>query len=198
MDIIKKVAKQFEILDHAPIGQFIFCRDFTVIFWNRCLESWSGILREKIVGTNLLNHFPHLDNKKYAGRIKSIFQSGPPFVFSSQLHKYFIPSPLPGGEFRVQSTFVTSLPAQEDGEIYALCTMQDETSITTALKSNKVALKQLKEEIEVRKNVEEQLVRQARYDILTGLANRALLREVLIRALAKIRRNKKTFALFFS
>ncbi len=197
MDIIKKVAKPFEILDHAPIGQFVFRDDFTVIFWNKCLESWSGISREKIVGTNLLTHFPNLDNKKYAGRIKSVFQSGPPLVFSSQLHKYFIPSPLPGGMFRVQSTFVTCLPAQEDGEIYALCIIQDETSVAAALKSNKVAFKQLKEEIEARKNVEEQLVQQARYDVLTGLANRALLREVLIRALAKIRRNKNTFALFF-
>ncbi len=197
MDDIKKAADKFEILDHAPIGQFVLRKDFIVIFWNRCMEAWTGISRDKIVGTNLMTHFLHLGDSRYIERIKNIFNSSPPIVFSSQLHKYFIPSPLPGGKFRVQSTFITSIPAQEKGELYALFAIQDETSLTSVLESNKLALKQLKEEIEERKKVEEQLVQAARYDNVTGLANRTLLREVLIRGLAKTRRNHNTFALMF-
>ena len=194
---INKEAEQFAVLDHSPIGQFVLRNDFFVIFWNRCLEAWSGISRTEIVGTNLLIHFPHLGNDMYTNRIKSVFNSSPPIVFSSQLHKYFIPSPLPGGKFRNQSTFITSIPAQEDGEFYAFFAIQDETSVTTALKSNKLALNQLKDEIEVRKQAEEQLVQLARYDSVTGLANRILLREGLLRALVKTRRSHTTFALMF-
>ena len=98
MDDIKIAADKYEILDHSPIGQFVLRKDFVVIFWNKCLESWSGISRDKIVGTNLLTHFPHLEEIKYIDRIKNMFKSSPPITFSSQEHKYIIPSPLPGGK----------------------------------------------------------------------------------------------------
>ena len=197
MDDVINLTKQFAILDHSPIGQFVLRKDYVVIFWNRCMETWSGISRDQIVGTDLITHFPHLENNKYTKRIVNIFHSGPPIVFSSQLHKYFIPSPLPGGEFRVQSTFITSIPAQEDGECYAFFAIQDETNVTAALESNKRYLSQLEEEIEVRKQAEEQLEKLARYDHLTGLANRTLFRERLLMALAETHRNKTKFALLF-
>ena len=197
MDDVTNLTKQFDILDHSPIGQFVIRKDYVVIFWNRCMETWSGLSRDKIVGTDLITHFPHLSSDKYAKRIMNIFHSGPPIVFSSQLHKYFIPSPLPGGGFRIQSTFITSIPAQEDGEYYAFFAIQDETNVTAALESNKRALSQLKEEIDVRKQAEAQLVKLARYDHLTGLANRTLFRERLLMALAETHRNKTKFALLF-
>ncbi|MFQ5686178.1 MAG: diguanylate cyclase domain-containing protein, partial [Candidatus Scalindua sp.] len=197
MDDMKKAAARFESLDYSPIGQFVLRKDFIVVFWNRCLESWTGISRDQIVGTDLITHFPHLGCDKYAENIRKIFDSNLPIIFSSQFNKHFIPSPLPGGKFRIQNTFITRIPAQEEGEYYAFFAIQDETNITVALESNKRALRQLKDEIEVRKQAEEQLVQLARYDNITGLANRTLLRESLLIALAKTRRNKKTFALMF-
>ncbi len=159
MNELNKAAEKFAILDHSPIGQFIIRKDFIVIFWNRCMESWSGIQRDQIVGTNLTTHFPHIGKAKYFARIKNIFNSCPPIVFSSQLHKYFIPSPLPGGKLRVQSTFITSIPSQKEGEFYAFFAIQDETSVTAALEGNKSSMKQLKEEIEVRKQIENKLMK---------------------------------------
>ena len=197
MDDIKKAAAQFEILDYSPIGQFVLRKDNIVVFWNRCLETWSGISRDQIVGTDLITHFPHLGSDKYAESIRKVFHTSLPIVFSSQLNEYFIPSPLPGEKFRIQNTFITRIPAQKEGEYYAFFAIQDETNVMAALESNKRALSQLKEEIEVRKQAEEQLVQLARYDNVTGLANRTLLREGLLRALAKTRRNQKTFALLF-
>jgi len=197
MDDIKKTAVQFDILDYSPIGQFVLRNDNIVIFWNKCLESWSGISRDEIVGTDLTTHFPHLESDEYVESIKKVFHSSQPIVFSSQLNEYFIPSPLPGGKFRIQNTFITRIPAQEEGEYYAFFAIQDATSFIDVNESNKRALSQLKEEIEVRKKAEEQLVQLARYDNVTGLANRTLLREGLLRALAKTRRYHKTFALIF-
>ena len=197
MDDIKKTAAQFQILDYSPIGQFVLRKDFVVIFWNKCMENWSGISKDQIVGTDLITHFPHIKSGKYTERIKEIFSSSQPLIFPSKFNEHFIPSPLPGGKFRIQNTFITRIPAPEEGEHYAFFAIQDETNITAALESNESALNQLKEEIEVRKQAEEQLVQLARYDSVTGLANRTLLREGLLRALAKTRRNHKTFALIF-
>ena len=197
MNEMKRADAQFEILDYSPIGQFVLRKDYIVVFWNRCLEDWSGISRHQIVGTDLITHFPHLKSDKYAESIRKIFHSSQPFVFSSQLHVDFIPSPLPGCKFRILNTYVTRIPAQEEGEYYAFFSIQDETNVTAALASNKRAMSQLEDEIEVRKQAEEQLVQLARSDNVTGLANRTLLREGLLRALAKARRNHKTFALLF-
>ena len=197
MDKKQKAAEQFAILDHSPIGQFVLKKNFVVIFWNKCLEDWSGISREQIVGTSLFTHFPLLESDRYAESIRKIFHSNQPIVFSSQHHEYFMPLHLPEGKFRVHKTFITRIPTQEDGEYYALLSIQDETNITAALESNRRALSQLKEEIEVRKQAEKQLLQHARYDNITGLANRILLREGLERALAKTRRNHNKFALIF-
>ncbi|KHE93634.1 MAG: hypothetical protein SCABRO_00608 [Candidatus Scalindua brodae] len=67
---MKKAAIQFAILDHSPIGQFVLRNDLVVIFWNKCLEDWSGISRDRIVGTDLITHFPHLGSGKYVKSIK--------------------------------------------------------------------------------------------------------------------------------
>ncbi len=197
MDDIKKTGVQFEVLDYSPIGKFVLRKDFVVIFWNKCMENWSGISKDQIVGTDLTTHFPHLQSDKYTECIRKIFRSSQPIVFPSKFNEYFIPAPLPGGKFRIQNTFITRIPAPEEGEYYAFFAIQDETNITATLESNKSALNQLKEEIEVLKQTEEQLVQLARYDSVTGLANRTVLREGLLRALAKTRRNHKTFALIF-
>jgi diguanylate cyclase (GGDEF)-like protein len=197
MDDNKKAAEQFAILDHSPIGQFVLRKDFVVIFWNKCLEDWSGIARDQIVGTSLFTHFPLLGSDKYAGSIRKIFHSNQSIVFSSQHHEYFMPLHLPEGKFRIHNTFITRIPAQKEGEYYAFLSIQDETKITAALESNRRALSQLKEEIEVRKQAEKQLRQHARYDNVTGLANRMLLREGLERALANTRRHHNKFALIF-
>ncbi len=197
MSKLINVAEQFAILDYSPTGQFVIRKDFIVIFWNKCLADWSGISKEQIVGTNLMTHFPHLGESRYIDRIKNVFNSSSPVIFSSQSHENVIPSPLPGGKFHYQSMFITGIPVQEDGGLYALFVIQDETNVENALESNELALKQLKDEIEVRKKAEVQLVQVARYDSVTGLANRTLCREVLVRGLAKTRRNNNTFALMF-
>jgi len=119
MDDIKKTAAQFQILDYSPIGQFVLRKDFVVIFWNKCMENWSGISKDQIVGTDLITHFPHIKSGKYTERIKEIFSSSQPLIFPSKFNEYFIPSPLPGGKFRIQNTFITRIPAPEEGEYYA-------------------------------------------------------------------------------
>ena len=84
--------KGFEVLDNVPMGIFVLQEDYDVLFWNSCLEDWTGIERYEIIGTNIGVHFPHFKDAVYLNRIKTIFEGGPPVIFSSQLHKHIIPS----------------------------------------------------------------------------------------------------------
>jgi diguanylate cyclase len=154
-----KASQCFALLDHSPIGHFVVRRDFTVIFWNRCLESWTGIHRNEILGQNVISRFPHLGEKKYASRIRSMFSGGPPTIFSSQLHKHLIPAPLPGGKFRFQYSVVTAVPESDGQGYYALFSIQDVTSLTEAIGDHQFALKKAAAEMEERKRVEAKLVK---------------------------------------
>ena len=72
-ELISKATTCLALLDHSPIGHFVVRRDFMVVFWNRCLETWTGIPRGEIVGRSIIERFPHLGEVKYANRIKSMF-----------------------------------------------------------------------------------------------------------------------------
>lgn len=202
-DMIDTAAKRYGILDHAPIGQFILRRDHVVLFWNRCLEGWTGVPREKIVGSRILDHFPHLGAPKYASRIAEIFDGGPPTVFSSQLHRHIIPAPLPGGKFRFQYTVVTAVPVPDRKSFDAMFAIQDVTSLTEAIENHRMALDQAMAETEERRKAEAKLVTHAEElerlnrileersirDGLTGLFNHRYFYETLHRDYQLAERN---------
>jgi len=151
------VEKQYGIFDHIPIGVFVLKNDFVILFWNKCLEDWTGIPRSEIVGTNLFEHFQHLNQPKYSGRISDIFKGGPPTIFSSQLHKYIIPSTLPDGRRQIQHTTVISLPASNGNGFHALFAIQDVTELTQRTQDYRAMRDQAMEEIENRKKAQAKL-----------------------------------------
>ncbi|MEJ2700541.1 MAG: diguanylate cyclase [Desulfuromonadales bacterium] len=178
--VVEKAAERFGILDHAPIGQFILKGEFTVLFWNRCLEAWTGISRDHIVGTSILDPFPHLGSPRYKSRILSIFQGGPPTIFSSQLHKHVIPAPLPEGKFRHQYTVVTGIPSLEGNDYYAMFAIQDVTSLIEAIENNREAHKKVMEEMEERRKAQADLLRYAEeLQRLNGLLEEQAIRDGL-------------------
>lgn len=153
----KIIEEKFGVFDYVPVGACIFRKDFVVLFWNNCLEGWTGISRDKILGTNIVDYFPNLNASKYTRRFQGIFEGGPPTIFSSQLHKYVIPSRLTDGQFRVQHTTVTPVRASNETEICALVVIQDVTDLTHHMQGYRAARDQALEEIKERKRVEEEL-----------------------------------------
>lgn len=157
MDKIAKAQDQFSLLDRVPIGVCVLQSDKTVLFWNGCLEQWTKIPRNKILGTDITEHFPHLNQPKYANRLHQIFQGGPPTIFSSQLHKYLIPSPLPHGQWRIQHTTVTSVPAFNGDGFYALLSIQDVTDLTCQVQDYRNLRDQALAEVKERQRAEAEL-----------------------------------------
>ncbi|MDP3111307.1 MAG: response regulator [Thermodesulfovibrionales bacterium] len=159
MNEIEVAEKEFGILDHAPLGLFVLRQDFVVLFWNSCLEDWTGISRRDIIGTNISVHFPQLNSPEYYKRIQNIFEGGPPTIFSSQLHKYIIPSRLWDGQVRIQHTTVTSISAADGAGFNALFAIQDVTDLTHRIQGYRVMRDQALEEVKERKRAEDELRR---------------------------------------
>jgi len=150
----------FKILDNVPMGVFVLRGDYTVLFWNYCIEDWTGIARDEIVGTNICDRFDHFCKAAYGSRIEPIFDGGPPTIFSSQLHKNIIPSVMTNGQLRVQHTTVTALPAPADSvrEFYALFAVQDVTELTLRVHQYRTLRDQALEEVKMRQKAEKELM----------------------------------------
>ncbi|QIR39935.1 PAS domain-containing hybrid sensor histidine kinase/response regulator [Tolypothrix sp. PCC 7910] len=129
MNRIEQAQEKFALLDKITLGAFVLQSDYSVLFWNCSLEEWTQIPRSRILGNSILEYFSHLDQPRYINRLQQIFQGGPPTIFSSQLHQYIIPVPLPQEKYRIQHTTVTAVQADGD-EFYALFSIQDVTDLT--------------------------------------------------------------------
>lgn len=149
--------KNFDLLDNLPIGIFILRKDLIVIFWNTILENWTGISRKEIVGTSLISYFPYFNEPKYINRLRIVFESGPPAIFSSLLHKHIIPSPLSDGQLRFQDTTVISIPSSDTTCFYALFVLQDVTDLTHRIQEYRAMRDRERKEITKRRQAEEQL-----------------------------------------
>ena len=115
----------YPILDTLPLGVLIIDPDYQVSCWNRCLEEWTDIGREEILGTDLREWYEHFKHPMYANRLAEIFQGGAPVVFSAKLHRHLIPCRLLDGEERLEQTTVSAVQDEESGRFNALFTLQD-------------------------------------------------------------------------
>lgn len=149
---------EFTVLDDVPNGLFVLCQDFTVAFWNRTMEQWTKINRNEIVGQSILPIFPHFASEKYKHRLQEAFDRHVPIIFSSQLHKHFIPSFGAGGTaLRTVQTIATPLAKHLPGKNQLLFTVEDVTDLSNAIVEHTKALKQLRKEVEMRKQSQSEL-----------------------------------------
>ncbi|MGI0480461.1 diguanylate cyclase [Geminocystis sp. CENA526] len=153
----KITESRFNILDHIPVGICILKQDMTVIFWNKCIEKWTNISRQTILNQKIQDFFPHLIKPKYYNRIQSIFNGSPATIFSSQLHKHLIPSPLSEGKFRIQHTIVTPIPHFKKNGYDAMIVIQDVTESSNLIKQHQQMRDQALKELNYRKEIEKAL-----------------------------------------
>jgi diguanylate cyclase (GGDEF)-like protein/PAS domain S-box-containing protein len=174
------IGSGFDVLDHVPLGVMVFDREMRLVFWNACLEEWTGLQREEMLGKDVRDRLPQLWEPRYTARLRDLFANGAPAIFSSQLHPHLVPAPLRSGRLRVEHTTAVAVPA-EAGGFHALLTVQDVTGLTDAM----AALRQARDEARQR----------ASTDGLTGVANRTHFLEMAGRALALARRHGRELSL---
>src|SRR5438046_455017 len=123
------------LLDLLPMGSCVVDRDLVIGQWNQTIADWTGLACLAAIGTNLGSLAPDLLTRRFHTRIMDVFDLGTPAVFSSAIHKRFLPAPSRHGsrdELMVQQTSVRLLPG---GSGLALVMIQDVTSEYQQLKA---------------------------------------------------------------
>ena len=162
---------EFLILDSIPLGIFVLGADFSVNFWNRYLESWTGIPREEIVGRHIGSYFPDLAEGDCEARFRDVFEHRLPRTFDANEHRHLIPAPLPSGQLRIEYTTVTPIPSQ-DGESWdALVAIQDVTEYSHALRDSQLVTSQALDELE--RNRQEHEVLREEDELFRTMAHKA-------------------------
>ncbi len=152
-------ARQFEILDHLPIGSFVLEQNNTVVFWSRAVERWTKIRREDILGQPITNFFPHFSESSYARRLEQVFRGGPPVVFSSILHKTLLSSSRTNVPQRLHDTVVSSIRLENGNTFGALFAIQDITQFFNLFHDYRLTRDQAIEEMLEHKNTGEEIQR---------------------------------------
>jgi signal transduction histidine kinase len=128
---LDQARNQFSLLEQLPLGVCVLQSDLIVLYWNGCIEEWTKIKREDILGQSITLFFEHFQHPRYLNRLRSVFSCGAPEIFSSQLHPHLFPAPIHQHDYRVQHTTVTAIPNQENNsDCYALISVQDVTDLT--------------------------------------------------------------------
>ena len=161
-----------DVLDHLPQGVFILRPDWTISLWNQCLEEWTGILKQTILGKAIGTHFPHLATFKYTSRIDPLFQGGPPAIFASQFHPQFLPCFLPNGKPRIQHTIAKTLWQESDQEWQALIMIQDISDLHRQVSESQRLRKQTLTEMAERQKMQHALqASETRLELAVNGAN---------------------------
>ncbi|WP_243311751.1 GGDEF domain-containing protein [Fundidesulfovibrio agrisoli] len=179
----------FRHMDFLPLGILVLDQGMRVRFFNACLEFWSGLRRDKVLGRQVQEVFPNLTRGTVLPRLDDIFLGGPPAVFSYHLHNHLIPSPLPDGGLRLQHGVAYGVKGGDGGVERVILSLQDVTELHTRLSDNLRITRELETEIEARKAMEAKLIELATKDHLTRLDNR---RAFFDRLDAEIRRSRRT------
>ena len=178
----------FHSMDFLPLGIMVLDRNFEILFWNACLESWSGLSRCATLGRDARQLFPQLDRPTVTERVLALFEGAPPAVFSYHLHNHIIPAPLPGGMLRLQHSVAYGVRGPGGAVDHVVLSFQDVTEIHTRLQENLRIKASLERENRLRKRIEAKLSKLASFDMLTGLANRRHFLNLLIKEMRRAKR----------
>lgn len=165
------IEQQFQtVFERAPIGISIVGVDGHMVEVNEALAAMAGYEREELVGKHSFLLVSEHDRERAATVVSGLLEAdGPHATMEYRMH-------VKGGVERwVRSD--TSIVHDDEGAVLYRVTLT--TDITE------------------KRRFEEHLVHEASHDHLTGIPNRALLRELLEQAAARTQRHDGTMAVMF-
>jgi two-component system NtrC family sensor kinase len=170
MDNQAVLSEQFPILDHLPQGICILRPDWSIVFWNACLEEWTGLRKSDALGCQIGQLYPKLSEPQYTSRLELLFSGGPPVSFSPQFHPHFFPCSLPDGRTRVQRTMAKAVNYPE---YYAMLVIEDVTPLDRQVRESQRLRQETLKEMAERKKLTKQLIDTSRRvgmaDMATGV-----------------------------
>lgn len=143
----------FSLFDSMPLGVFIVSRELVVRYWNPCMEDWTGIKSDGIVGKSLSGSFPVFQEKRYKARLQSVFDQGTPVLLTYRLHGNLFASHESSRMERVYHTTVTRLNGADP---YAVFTLEDRTEVSNRIMDARQELdRRIETEKQLRTTLEE-------------------------------------------
>jgi len=135
------------VLDCIPFGVFLVSRELEVRYWNPCMEDWTGIPREEIVGKQLQGFFPAFNESRYAARLASVFDQGTPVLLTYRLHGNLFPN---RDRTCMERVYHTTISLHTGNHGLAIFTLEDRTEV-----SNRI--REARQELALRIEIEGQL-----------------------------------------
>jgi len=127
---VDQIESKLSLLNYAPAGVCVLREDFTVAYWNDRMVAWTGVPKDRIVGTDIRERYRRFANPVYCEALESVFGGGPPVVFSARVHEYLIPVGPPEKQKRLHHTSVVGIPEGESGRCHALLVIEDVTDLS--------------------------------------------------------------------
>jgi diguanylate cyclase len=168
-----------QILETVNIGLVILDKDLKVRYWNRWMESHSGIAEDKIIGMPIFDFFPSLNTPKFLRSCKSVLAFGNFSFFSQKLHHFLFPfKPDTSFESRFdymqQSCTMGPMRAEDNTITSMYLTIQDMTELAT---------------------YEHMLLEMNMKDGLTGIYNRRFMEKRLVEEFDRHKRYGRKFSI---
>jgi diguanylate cyclase len=148
-----------QIFDTINIGLLTLDKDLRIRYWNRWMESHSGMPADKVIGTPVFDIFPALNTPKFLRSCKSVLAFGNFSYFSQKLHHYLFP-------FKPASSFGSRFENMQQS--CSMGPLRSEDNVITALYLTVHDVTELAE-------YEHKLLEMNMKDGLTGVHNRRFL-----------------------
>lgn len=151
------------LLDRLQLGVCILREDWTVVFWNRCLENWSSLPRPKIVGQSYFDVFPWFAQTEYAKSIQKVFDGGEEIFLLTEAHGPVFTFGRGQVDNRIQRVHITGVPSVAHDGVYAMISIEDVTNMWLQLKESQASEAQAQQELRDRRMAEAALIRLGRF-----------------------------------
>ncbi len=179
----------FEILNFINEGVVITDEDLNILFWNKSMESITGVNREKAIGVDVYTIIPNLNKNYFRESIQSVIDEDYKFFYSAAMHKNLI-----AGDIQVNMRLSR---LENENLKYLLIECIDVTNQIIRIDQLKQYNKELTILNQKLKEKEKEIEKLAYYDSLTGLANRSLFYSMAEKFLEDSKRNSKKMGLMF-
>lgn len=169
-----QVMDSFKPMDYVPIGICVLASDWTVVYWNACLEKWTGLSRTDILNHRITHFFPHLLTQEFVIGIKHVFQDQAQINFSSEHLPSFPSIRDQNGNLREFHIIASSIPGAS-GQRYALLAIQDVSTLSLQFHTHKIMREQAEQEVKERKLAQAALARLSRlHELILRAAGNAI------------------------
>ncbi len=167
------------VFDTVNLGVVILDKQMRVQYWNNWMAVHSGYTKERMIGANLVEIFPNLNEPAFLRSFKSVLKFGNFYYFSQKLHRFLFP-------MKTFSSFQSDYEYMQQS--CSLCPIRDDSNAITHICITVQDVTEIA-------NYEKKLIELNMRDSLTGAYNRRFLTRRLDEEFERHKRYERSLSL---